>query len=353
MSRLRLPFVAIIITTGFSIFAFEPLIQNVMAKVESKGKATVAPADENFRTAMVKYKQKDIDGAIDAFLQAIYFSRNYYNPDAYYWLGVCYMEKKQDAKAIEALNRHCEQAIGPVPEGHLHLAEIYLRNDRLADAETEAVTALNQYHGPGPKARNIMGMIKEKKGFLNEAHFQFEQALGDPPWRYTEAWMNLSENLMKQKDWGGALGQFHDMLNSKIVLKGLDYEKVLLDMGLCLLAKGDHQGAIDYWHECLNYNQGNAAAHLQLAMIFDLEQHFGSAMREYREFVRFSTDQAAITRIKDRITVIEQKIGTGEVEPQAPKPSPYMRKQEEEQEKVETKEKENLTPGSGGKDSGF
>ena len=76
-------------------------------------------------------------------------------------------------------------------------------------------------------------------------------------------------------------------------------------------------------------------------------------MKEYREFVRTSTDPAAVTRVKDRITVIEQKIGPGEVEPQAPKPSPYMRKEEEEQEKVETKEKESLTPPSGGKDSGF
>jgi tetratricopeptide (TPR) repeat protein len=353
MLRLRLAFVATIVAAGFVHPGFNLLLQSAEAKVESKGKNTVSPSVENFQTALAKYKAQDIDGAIDAFLQAIYFSRNYYNPDAYYWLGVCYMEKKQDAKAIEALNKHCQQAVGDAAEGHLHLAEIYLRNDRLDEAEQEAHSALTQYRGIGSRARNVLGLISEKRGLLEQGQFQFELALGDPPWRYTEAWMNLGENMMKQKNWAGALTEFNAMLNSRVLLKGLDYEKVLLDMGLCLLAKGDHQGAIDHWHECLNYNQGNAAAHLQLAMIFDLEQHFVSAIKEYREFVRYSQDQAAIGRVKNRIGILEQKIGPSELEPQAPQPSAYTRKQEEEEEKQQIKQKENLAPSANTKDSGF
>jgi len=165
--------------------------------------------------------------------------------------------------------------------------------------------------------------------------------------------MHLAELYMKEKEWAGALRQFNDMLHSKLGLKGLDYQKVLFNMGLCVLAKGDHQGAIDYWHECLNYNQSYAPAHLQLGMIFDVEQHFSSAIKEYREFVRYSKDEPAVARVKNRISVLEQKVGPQELPPEAPKPSPYMREQEVEKEKQETKEKESLSTPSTSKESGF
>jgi tetratricopeptide (TPR) repeat protein len=352
---LRLPFAltATAIVAVVIVFTCGQDLPSAQAKVRTKGKNTVSPSEENYDIATSKYKAGDLEGAVDAYLQAIYFSRNYYNPDAYYWLGVCYMERKQDAKAIEAFKKNVEQAMGEVPESHLHLSELYLRNDRINEAEGEALTALTQFHGKGARAHNMLGLINVKRGSYDNAQLQFQLALGDGPWRYTEAWMNLAENYMRQKAWADALKQFNDMLTTSVELKGLDREKVLVDMGLCLLAKGDHQGAIDHWHECLNYNQGNAAAHLQLAMIFDLEQHFNSAIKEYREYLRFSNDQAAVSRVKARVTALEQKVGPAEIEPQAPKPSPYMRQQMEEQDKQESNKKETLTAPGGNKESGF
>ena len=353
MFRVRIALVSLLIVTSAVVTTANGPWQTALAKVSSKGKNTVDACKENFETAMRKYKEKDLDGAIDAFLQSIYFSRNYYNPQAYYWLGLCYMQKKQDGKAIDALNKHCEQAIGFTPEAHIYLAELYLRNDRLNEAEAEANLALTQYQGRGPKARNMLGKIKEKQGDLVQAQAEFLEALGDPPWRYTEAWMNYAENIMKQKQWGAAVNQFTLMLNNKIVLKGLDYETLFLDIGLCLLAKGDHQGAIDNWHECLNYNPQNTKAHLQLAMLLDAEQHFSSAMKEYREFVRLTNDTEAAEKIKERIHIIEQKLGPDESELPPPKPSMYTRQQQEQKEKEELKQKENLTPTTGPKESGF
>src|SRR5271170_2251881 len=70
-----------------------------LAKLGGKGKSTVEPSQENFEIGMQRYKSEDVDGAIDSFLQAIYFARNSYQPDAYYWLGVCYFDKKLDSKA--------------------------------------------------------------------------------------------------------------------------------------------------------------------------------------------------------------------------------------------------------------
>jgi tetratricopeptide (TPR) repeat protein len=327
--------------------------QGAEAKVRSQGKNTVSPAQANFEVGMVKYQNKDLDGAIDAFLQSIYFSRNYYDPNAYYWLGVCYMEKKEDAKAIDAFNKHCAQSVKLTPEAHVHLGNIYLRNDRLNEADQEGKLALTHYSGPASKAHNLLGKVAQKKGALDVAQEEFLQALGDQPWSYTEAWMNYAENMMKQKAWGSALDQFDFMLHNKIILKGLDYPKVFLDIGLCRLAKGDHQGAFDNWHESLNYNPQYADTHLQLGMLLDSEQHFASAIKEYEQYVRFTSDPEGVDKIKQRIHALEQKTMPNEVEPQAPKPSMYMRQQEEAQEKQESKQKGSLTPGPESKDSGF
>ncbi len=252
----------------------------VFSKVRSAGKNTVEPAKQNFELGLAKYKEHDLDGAIDAFLQAIYFTRNSYNPEAYYWLGVSYQDKNLDAKAIEALKKGVEQSIKPMPEAHIHLAELYLRNNRLDEADYEASKALTDYHGPGPQAHNIMGLISDKRGDLRRAQDEYVEALGDPPWRYTEAWMNYAENLMKQKEWGSAITQLRNMLNHNKPLKGIDPQRIYLDIGICLLAKGDHQGAMDNWHEVLNYNPTNAAAHLQLALLLDSERHWSAAVKE-------------------------------------------------------------------------
>src|SRR5688572_17331808 len=61
---------------------------------------TVDPAVNNFQEGLKKMKAADIDGAVDAFLQAVYFARNNYHPAAQYFLGLCYKLQNKDSKAI-------------------------------------------------------------------------------------------------------------------------------------------------------------------------------------------------------------------------------------------------------------
>jgi tetratricopeptide (TPR) repeat protein len=336
--------VAMSVTFLIASFYFSNSNNNAaLAKLGGKGKSTVEPSQENFDIGMKRYKSDDVDGAIDSFLQAIYFARNTYQPDAYYWLGVCYFDKKLDSKAIDAFNKHVEQTIKPEPEAHIYLAYIYLRNNRLNEAEKEGNIALTQFGGGhGAKAQNVLGLIMAKEGHLETAEYHFLAALGDQPWRYTEAWMNYAENLMKRKDWAKAVMQLHGIINSKVLLKGVDYQKIYFDIGLCLLAKGDHQGAIDNWHEVLNINPSHADAHLNLAMLLDSENHVSSAIKEYKEFVRLSEDTERIAKVKDCIVILEQKLTPNIVLPQT-KPSPYMNEQNAQQEKREAKDKDNLS----------
>jgi tetratricopeptide (TPR) repeat protein len=328
-----------------------PNTNAAFAKLGGKGKSTVEPSQENFEIGQQRYKSNDLDGAIDSFLQAIYFARNTYNPDAYYWLGVCYFDKKLDTKAIDAFNKHIEQTIKPEPEAHIYLAYIYLRNNRLNEAEKEANIAIEQSIRDSAKGENVLGLITAKQGHLKSAEYNFLAALGDEPWHYTEAWMNYAENLMKQKDWAKAVMQFRAIIHSKVLLKGVDYQKIYFDIGLCLLAKGDHQGAIDNWHEVLNLNPDNADAHLNLGMLLDSENHVSSAIKEYKEFVRLSEDTERIAKVKDCIIILEQKLTPNIMLPQTTS-SPYMNEQKSKQEKSEAKSKESLT-GPGPDASGF
>lgn len=290
------------------IFSHPDINCCAFSKVRSSGKNTVDASGENFELGMRKYKEHDLDGAIDAFLQAVYFARNSYNPEGYYWLGVSYQDKNLDSKAIEALKKSIEQSIKAAPQAHLHLAQLYLRNNRLDEAEWEANKSITDFHGPAPESHNVIGLICDKRGDLKRGQDEYVAALGDPPWRYTEAWMNYAENLMKQKDWGYAVTQLRNMLNHNKPLKGIDHQRIYLDIGICLFAKGDHQGAMDNWHEVLNYNPDNAAAHLQLALLLDSERHLSAAIKEYKEYIRLSPENAETAKIKNHILLLEQKL---------------------------------------------
>lgn len=300
-----------------------------------RGKGHVLPSEAQYDIGIKKYKEKDYEGAVDAFKQSIYFARNEYMPQAWYWLGVTYMVKLEDTKAIEALKKYLEQAVSSTWEAHIHLGHIYLRNNRLNEAEDEARQALAAYAGQCPKAYNLYGLVAKARNDYDGAVGWFLQALGDRPWSYTEAWMNYADMLMWAKRWPAAIEQFSQMLESEKTLKGLDEETLFTSRGKCLLALGDHQRALEDFHRTLSMNKDNSEAHLNLAMMFDQERHISSAIKEYKEFCRTCTEQKRTAAVMQRIAMLEHMLTPSQAEPQAPQPSPYMRRQQQEEQKQE------------------
>jgi tetratricopeptide (TPR) repeat protein len=311
---------------------------------------TELPSDQNFRKGKERYNSGDYDGAIDSFLQSVYFARNNYQPVANLWLGKAYMMKHEDFKAIDSFKKAIEQSLSGNVEAHVLLGEVYLRCSRDEEAMTQASYALSDAEGRCPEGHNLMGKVNIFRENYGGAIGDFENALGDKPWTYTEAWMNLAECMMKVKNYVGALQQFKGMIDSYKKLVGINYQQIHLDIGLCLLAKGDHQGAIDNWHETLDYNVGNAEAHLQLAMIYDAENHIQSSIDEYKQYIRYSSDANKVQRAKMRIQLLEQKLIPTEA-PTAPRPSPYMRQQMEEQQRQVEHRQQQQQPTQ--KESGF
>ena len=152
-------------------------------------------------------------------------------------------------------------------------------------------------------------------------------------WKDWEPWIRLGECLMKMKKWVEAYKCLDGMLTTITTIKGLDFERVHLDIGICDLAKGNHQGALDNWHKCLEYNPDNKEAHLQLGLLLDSEKHLSSAITEYKYFVRMAgtDDEVRVKQVETRITLMEQMMQQSNAPPEPVAPSPYMRNQQKEQ----------------------
>jgi tetratricopeptide (TPR) repeat protein len=276
----------------------------------SAHQSVLQQASTDFKQGRKYFEAQDFDRAIDYFLQATYAARNNYYPDAYFYLGLSYKAKHQDQKAIEALDKAVQQAIGPAPEAHLELGKIYMRDNQDQQAEQEFNQALagafNEY---GPEAQNYLGLLAEKRGDVVQAQDCFMAALGEKPWKYTKAWMNYAELMVKQQDWGDALISFQEMLDRGSSLKDLNKPRIYLNMGLCLFAKGDHQGALEQWHQACALKPDWATPHLLLGDMFEKESHISSAITEYRDYLRLApNNDKNISAVKDRLTVLEQDL---------------------------------------------
>lgn len=327
--------------------------QTPAAFAKSKGENTGVPSDKNFKKGVDRYKSHDFDGAIDAFLQAAYYARNGYAPEAYFWLGKAYMAKHEDDKAVEAFKKHLSQTIHGTGDAHAYIAEIHLRNGRLREAEAEANDAISAAPSIKDRAKghNVIGKVKMAEKNYMDAEWSFEQALDQQPWTYTEAWMNLAECFMKAKDFVKAYNTLQEIIEARKRLENLDLPKAYVMSGVCLLSKGDHQGGIDNFRKALELDPGYSEAHLQLAVIFDAEQHFSSAIKEYDQFIRGSNDEIKKQKAKERIILLNQKMQGGSDNPspqiQFSLPQQLQRKQQAEQ---QAQQQKNQNPTG---DSGF
>ncbi|MBI1269683.1 tetratricopeptide repeat protein [bacterium] len=300
----------------------------VEAKFGRRGKNTHKPADENYETGLKKMRAEDLDGAIDAFSQAIYFARNGYHPEANYWLGVCYMGKGENKKAEDTLLRAISQSVEPMPQAWLAVAELRIRTGQSYMQVRDALNNASKAKANYQQVSYLYGLYSYGRGEYMNAMSHFYRALGDKPWTWTKVWVKYAECKMQLKKWAEANREFNAILNTDTPLKDEPLERLYADIALCKLNLGDHQGAIDHWMRSLDYNKTNHEVWLQLGMLYESEKHYSSAVKAYKNFLRYCpTGDPRGQQCKDRITKIEHMLNPNETAPQPAKPSPYMRQQ--------------------------
>lgn len=306
--------------------------QPAEAKFGRKGKNTQSSADKYYDVGISKMRADDLDGAIDSFSQSLYFARNGYNPKANYWLGICYLNKADYKKAEEYLLRATEQTVENMPEAWLAIAEVRIKTDqpelKFRDALQKARLAKADRH----QVSYMYGIYSDSKGKYMNAMSHYMQALGDKPWKWTKVWMKYAECKMKLQKWAEAIREFNAILTTDEPLKEEPLGRIHHDIGVCKLALGDHQGAIDHWMRALDYDRTNREVWLQLGMLYEAEKHYSSAIRDYKEFLRLTptgSGEARVEHVRSRIIQIEHMLTPNETVPQPAKPSPYMRRQVE------------------------
>jgi len=309
-------------------------VQTASAKAHNEN--TSGPSEKNYKLGLKAFQRGEFDAAVDAELQAIYYARNGYQPDAYFVLGEAYESKKDYPKAYEALTKCIGQAMNGANEAHLALSRVCTAMKKYQESTGETTKALQGVNF----ATMFWGRCKFQQGYNLEewgnpdaASACYVECLGKWPWKYWHPWIHYCECLMKLKKWVEAYTSLESMMTTDQTIKGLDFERVYLDMGICALAKGNHQGALDNWHKVLQYNPDNVEAHLQLGLMLDSEQHMASAITEYKAFIRGAgSEDIRIKQVETRISLLEQMQGKQDPAPPPPvAPSLYMRNQQEKQ----------------------
>jgi len=135
LRRIRLITLSLLLSAG-SGAAFVGFAPDCQARSKFE-KATVDPAEDNFRQGMELIRASNWEAAVDSFQQAIYFSRNHYNPNAYKMLGLCYKATRQYPKAITALLEHLKQVQEPAADARIDLAECYIEVGEIEKAKEE------------------------------------------------------------------------------------------------------------------------------------------------------------------------------------------------------------------------
>lgn len=306
------------------------------ASAKKKQKYTVSEAEAHYKDGLAAFNKGDFDTAIDALIQATYFARNNYYPEAHHFLGCAYMAKNEDKKAIESLERAIEQAVDEDTLGYFAVAEILARNERYQEAKKVLDKIKRRETWVDRQRMYIWGIIADRQGRFGEAESHYQQAMGPKPWFWTECWMRYAEAKMKNKKYAEAIKEFFVIEKSALLLKGLKKDRLFQNVGICRMAIGDHQGAVDNWRKALEANEENSEVWLQMGLLLDSEKHYSAAAKHYRQFLRFMTDgDPRAQSLRDRVTAIEQATKPNEALPLKVAPSQYMRNELNQREEAE------------------
>jgi tetratricopeptide (TPR) repeat protein len=323
----------ILLGSAFSFVAHQmnPLTD---AAAAANDKATVDPAKSAIKQGETAMYKHDYAGAIDKFKQAIYFSRNQYNPTGWKYLAMAYKAERDYPKAIEAFNKHLSQVTEPSVAARCDLADCFIQMKDYEKARREIQKANVESQGV-TDAMVICAFAKldEKMEKWETAHKRFEISIKRDK-HLTEALMGrarmevrLGMKYYPQGQWlNKAFKHYLELIDNRHKLHGVNFEEVYYNMAQIYYKKGDHQNAIDHLHYILKDFPNSFTSHIALGKIFDDEKHYSSAIKQYELAIPNAPHGTDVEKIKARILYLQQ-LSKGGGAPAAVNPSPLMRQQ--------------------------
>jgi tetratricopeptide (TPR) repeat protein len=336
MRRLNTTYLPSLLLVALAFQTAAAPIMMTPAHAKRGDKATVEPSELNLREGLKNMSNRDYEAAADNFLQAVYFSRNHYNPKAYLYYGLCLKAQRKYAKAIEAFKEHLKQTTENASNARVDLAECYMEINEFDQAREQITRARSEADYADRRPIYAMGELSERMNDLGQALDAYLAALESKPWKYTEAWLGAARVYVKLGQYNRAIQEYKDIIDSTV--KNVNWTEVYYNYGNCLYKRGDHQGAIDRWLYALKEDPDSFDCHLALASIFDEEKHISSAIKEYENAVRCAPKSYDLTKINQRMLFLQSKLQAQEAKKEI-KPSPYMRQQEEQQNQTQQSKK--------------
>ena len=237
-------------------------------------------------------------------------------PDSYMSLALLQLRAKQPDQAEINFKKAAE--IGPkVMTVQMALGSFYQSRNRMAEAEQQFKHAIDiDPHDPAPRALYVRMLMAEGKKTEAEAFLQ--QAKRDLP-DNSEGYRMLGDFYFANGDLDKATDEYASLYkdHSKDVQVAKNYVQLLIlkdrlaeatkindalikdnphdaDMlvyrGQVKLRQGDAASAVDSLQQALKNDSGNAVAHYQLGLAYDMQHNENQAESEWREAVSLRPD---------------------------------------------------------------
>jgi tetratricopeptide (TPR) repeat protein len=208
--------------SGISVLLVLPQETEARSKFE---KASVDPAEDNFKQGMALIRANNWEAAIDSFQQAIYFSRNRYNPKAHHMLGLCFKATRQYGKAVQALLEHLKQTTEPAPDARIDLAECYIEIGEFDKARAEIQDSFREspYNQSNHRQRYAQGELSERLGENAQALAFYRNAIEEKP-LYTDAWLAKARVEVKIGEYKEAIKDYRTILEKSMIMRGINLE---------------------------------------------------------------------------------------------------------------------------------
>lgn len=341
VSRKKLRHYAFMALIGTFVGSTLPLYSAILhptslAAIAANDKATVDPANAAIKQGETAMYKHDYHDAIDKFKQAIYFSRNQYNPKAWMYLAMAYKAEREYPKAIEAFNKHLAQVTEPSIAARCDLASCYVEMGDFDKARREIQKANVESKGiTDAMVMVAYAKLDEKMDDLGHSLHRFETACRRDE-NLTEALMGRARVEVKlgMKYWpnethylNNALKHYMAIVDNRHRIHGINFEEIYYNMAQVYYKRGDHQNAIDHLHYALKDYPNSFTCRLALGKIFDDEKHYASAIKQYEMAVPNAPRGTNVEKLKARILYLQQLAKGGGEPVQAVKPSPLMRQQ--------------------------
>ena len=163
-------------------------------------------------------------------------------------------------------------------EDHFKLAVYYQRAGDLDTALTH-YRALLQRNELNAEAHNNLGLLYQQKGQLDQAIPQFQRAILIDP-KYAKAHNNLGVALLRSGNADASATEFQAVLAGDP--KDVD---ALVNLALALKAAGNQGKAQETLLRAIAVRSTSAAAHYNLALLYEQDQEMASAIDHYRAFL--------------------------------------------------------------------